>query len=124
MAAWTLDDRAGVATLLRLLQVVAVEGIRPAAPMVVAFTVQEEVGLRGAQVAAQLVPRAEALLARGDHLVVRGSGVNGYLLVEEDSLEIEVKLGFALKLMEAPIRSAIENAIEEELAAYPMDRRR
>jgi putative polyhydroxyalkanoate system protein len=54
---------------------------------------------------------------QGDHLVVRGAGVNGYLLVEEDSLEIEVKLGFALKLMEAPIRSAIENAIDEELAS-------
>lgn len=52
----------------------------------------------------------------GDHLVVRGSGVNGYLLVEEDSLEIEVKLGFALKLMEGPIRSAIENTIDDELA--------
>ena len=54
---------------------------------------------------------------QGDHLVVRGSGVNGYLLVEEDSLEIEVKLGFALKLMEAPLRAAIENTIDEELAA-------
>ena len=53
---------------------------------------------------------------QGDHLVVRGSGVNGYLLVEEDSLEIEVKLGFALKLMEGPIRSVIEKAVDEELA--------
>ena len=48
--------------------------------------------------------------------MVRGNGVNGYLHVEEDSLEIEVKLGFALKLMEAPIRSAIESTIDEELA--------
>ena len=56
---------------------------------------------------------------RGDHLEVRGNGVNGYLLVEEDSLEIEVKLGFALKLMEVPIRTAIENTIDEELALAP-----
>ncbi len=54
---------------------------------------------------------------QGDHLMVRGTGVNGYLVVEEDSLEIEVKLGFALKLMEGPIRSAIENTIDEELAS-------
>ncbi|MGB5512010.1 MAG: polyhydroxyalkanoic acid system family protein [Woeseiaceae bacterium] len=52
----------------------------------------------------------------GDHLMVRGSGVNGYLLVAEDSIELEVKLGFALKLMEGPIRSAIESTIDEELA--------
>ena len=54
---------------------------------------------------------------QGDHLMVRGHGVNGYLVVEEESLEIEVKLGFALKLMEGPIRSAIENTIDEELAS-------
>ena len=53
---------------------------------------------------------------QGDHLVVSGSGVNGYLAVAEDSIELEVKLGFALKLMEGPIRSAIESTIDEELA--------
>ena len=52
----------------------------------------------------------------GDYLMVRGNGVNGHLLVSEDSIELEVKLGFALKLMEGPIRSAIESTIDEELA--------
>ena len=52
----------------------------------------------------------------GDYLMVRGTGVSGHLVVEEESIELEVKLGFALKLMEGPIRSAIENTIDEELA--------
>ena len=52
----------------------------------------------------------------GDYLMVRGNGVNGHLLVAEESIELEVKLGFALKLMEGPIRAAIESTIDEELA--------
>lgn len=52
---------------------------------------------------------------RGDHLMVKGNGVNGHLAVAEKSVEIVLKLGFALKLMEAPIRSAIENTIDEHL---------
>lgn len=52
---------------------------------------------------------------QGDNLVVRGNGVNGQLIVAEESIELRVKLGFALKLMEAPIRSAIENTIDEHL---------
>ncbi len=52
---------------------------------------------------------------QGDHLVVSGNGVNGYLMVAEESVELEVRLGFALKLMEGPIRSAIENTIDEHL---------
>ena len=52
----------------------------------------------------------------GDYLVVNGNGVNGQLVVAEESIELEVKLGFALKLMEGPIRSAIENTIDEHLA--------
>ena len=52
----------------------------------------------------------------GDYLMVRGNGVNGHLIVAEESIELEVKLGFALKLMEGPIRSAIESTIDEELA--------
>jgi putative polyhydroxyalkanoate system protein len=47
---------------------------------------------------------------------VSGNGVNGQLLVAEDSIELNVRLGFALKLMEGPIRSAIEAMIDEELA--------
>ncbi len=53
---------------------------------------------------------------QGDYLVVKGTGVNGHLIVAEESIELQVKLGLALKIMEGPIRSAIENTIDEHLA--------
>lgn len=53
---------------------------------------------------------------RGDALHVQGNGVSGQLKVDEQNIELEVRLGFALKLMEGPIRSAIEKTIDEELA--------
>lgn len=53
---------------------------------------------------------------RGDVMLVTGNGVSGRLLVDDQTLELEVRLGFALKLMEGPIRAAIEKAIDEELA--------
>jgi putative polyhydroxyalkanoate system protein len=52
----------------------------------------------------------------GDHMVVRGSGINGQLLVAEQFIELQVKLGFAMRLMEAPIRAVIEKTIDDELA--------
>jgi len=52
----------------------------------------------------------------GDALKISGNGVSGQLMVAEDSIELNVRLGFALKLMEGPIRSAIEATIDEELA--------
>ncbi len=48
-AAWTFDDRAGVMTLLRLLEAGQQEGIRPQQPTLIAFTVGEEVGGLGAK---------------------------------------------------------------------------
>jgi putative polyhydroxyalkanoate system protein len=53
---------------------------------------------------------------QGDALHVRGNGVTGQLMVDEQNIELDVRLGFALKLMEGPIRSAIERMIDEELA--------
>ena len=53
---------------------------------------------------------------RGDAMHVRGNGLEGRLVVDETHFELDVRLGFALKLMEGPIRSAIEKAIDEELA--------
>ena len=53
---------------------------------------------------------------QGDALQVRGNGVTGQLKVDEQNIELDVRLGFALKLMEGPIRSAIESTIDEELA--------
>lgn len=52
----------------------------------------------------------------GDHMVVRGSGINGQLLVAEEYIELQIRLGFAMSLMEAPIRAVIEKTIDEELA--------
>lgn len=52
---------------------------------------------------------------QGDLLVVTGNGVNGHLAVAEESIEIVINLGFALKLMEGPIRSAIEKSIDDHL---------
>jgi len=53
---------------------------------------------------------------QGDDLHVSGTGVTGQLKVDEQNIELEVRLGFALKLMEGPIRSAIEKMMDEELA--------
>ncbi len=52
---------------------------------------------------------------QGDALHVEGSGVSGQLTVDEETIELNVRLGFALKLMEGPIRSAIEKTIDDEL---------
>lgn len=52
----------------------------------------------------------------GNALHVKGNGVSGQLQVDDTHFELNVKLGFALKLMEGPIRSVIERTIDEELA--------
>jgi putative aminopeptidase FrvX len=49
VAAWTFDDRAGVMTLLRLLERLQADAVMPAQPTLVAFTVSEEVGGLGAK---------------------------------------------------------------------------
>jgi putative aminopeptidase FrvX len=53
VAAWTFDDRMGVVALLRLLDALRRDNLQPAAPTIVAFTVQEEVGGVGAKLIAQ-----------------------------------------------------------------------
>lgn len=53
VAAWTFDDRMGVVTLLRLLEVIKKEKIIPVQPTIICFTVREEHGLHGAAVVAQ-----------------------------------------------------------------------
>ncbi|MBN2309939.1 MAG: M20/M25/M40 family metallo-hydrolase [Candidatus Hydrogenedentes bacterium] len=52
IAAWTFDDRAGVAALLELLALLRDDAIRPRRPLIVAFTVSEESGCQGAAVVA------------------------------------------------------------------------
>lgn len=77
----------------------------------------EEARSRATQIAGHLA-RQYSLTStwQGDNLVVSGNGVNGQLIVAEESIELQVRLGFALKLMEGPIRSAIEDTIDEHLA--------
>lgn len=53
---------------------------------------------------------------QGDAMHVEGNGVSGSLHVEDHAIELDVKLGFALKLMEGPIRAAIERMVDKELA--------
>jgi putative polyhydroxyalkanoate system protein len=76
----------------------------------------EEARSRANEIAEHL-DRQFSLTSRwqGDRLLVSGNGVNGHLVVAEESIELEVRLGFALKLMEGPIRSAIESTIDEHL---------
>lgn len=76
----------------------------------------EEARSRASEIAEHL-DRQFSLTSRwqGDRLLVRGNGVNGELAVAEESIELQVKLGFALKLMEGPIRAAIEATMDEHL---------
>lgn len=52
VGAWTFDDRMGVVALLRLLEALQRERLRPQRPTLVAFTTGEEVGGLGAKVLA------------------------------------------------------------------------
>lgn len=48
-------------------------------------------------------------------LNVHGSGVNGKITISHDFIEVNLKLGFALKLLEPTIRREIENTMDEHL---------
>lgn len=74
VGAWTFDDRAGVATLLRLLQELKCKGVAPRVPTVVAFTVHEEGGCHGAKVLAHR-ERPEAFVAIDGCPIPPGSGL-------------------------------------------------
>ena len=77
----------------------------------------EEARKRADRIAADLKDQFSARAEwHGNELHVEGSGVTGLLHVDETHFELEVKLSFALKLMEGPIRSVIEKTIDEELA--------
>jgi putative polyhydroxyalkanoate system protein len=52
---------------------------------------------------------------RDDELRFSGSGVNGQIAVSDTRIELHVRLGFALMMMEGPIRSAIEDALDEQI---------
>jgi len=76
----------------------------------------EEARVRADRIAADLQRQFSLRSAwEGDALHVKGNGVSGQLQVDEEHFELNVKLGLALKLMEGPIRSAIEKMIDKEL---------
>ena len=52
---------------------------------------------------------------QGDHMVVNGTGIHGSLEVAEDFIELNVRLGLALKLMEPRIRSVILETMDQHL---------
>lgn len=52
----------------------------------------------------------------GDDLEISGSGVNGCIAVEDQAVEVNVKLGFALSMMEGTIRTSLEDAMDRHLA--------
>ena len=53
----------------------------------------------------------------GDDLSFRGRGVDGNIAVTDDSVEVHVKLGFGLMMLQGAIRQAIEGSIDEFLDA-------
>ena len=77
----------------------------------------EEAKRRADLIAADLAGRFN-LRSRweGDQLRVKGSGVDGRLLVEQSSVELRVRLGLALKLLEGPIHAEIKRSMAEHLA--------
>jgi putative polyhydroxyalkanoate system protein len=77
----------------------------------------EEARKRADRIAGDLADQFSVRTAwQGDALHVEGNGVRGQLFVDERHVEIDITLGLALRLMEAPIRSVIEKAIDDELA--------
>ena len=55
VGAWTFDDRMGCVTLLRLLQLIKVQGVRPHHPTIISFTTREEIGGHGAKYLARTI---------------------------------------------------------------------
>ena len=76
----------------------------------------EEARRRADLIAADLAGRFN-LRSRweGDQLRVSGNGVDGRLLGEQSSVELRVRLGLALKLLEGPIHAEIKRAMAEHL---------
>lgn len=52
---------------------------------------------------------------RGDTLKFFGTSVTGHIMVYERRVLVEVRLGFAMLLLEGPIKSHISAAMDEHL---------
>jgi putative polyhydroxyalkanoate system protein len=53
----------------------------------------------------------------GNVLRFQRAGVNGTLAVSADQMQLEVQLGFMLKMMKGPIEQAVNEQLEKVLAA-------
>ncbi len=51
-----------------------------------------------------------------DCLNIDGSGVNGSIAVTDETVDVDVRLGFALSMLEGTIRTSIEDALDEHLS--------
>jgi putative aminopeptidase FrvX len=115
VAAWTFDDRAGVMTLLRLLESMKDRGPVSQRPLIIAFTVHEEGGCHGAKVLAHR-ERPEIFVA-----------VDGCPIPPEAPLKLDGRpavwsqdaLGhFDQRLVQALCHSARDAGTELQVAVY------
>ena len=53
---------------------------------------------------------------QGDRVDVSRSGAKGSVLIGEDSIRVELKLGMMLSMMSTSIQSGIERALDKALA--------
>jgi putative polyhydroxyalkanoate system protein len=51
----------------------------------------------------------------GDELKINGSGIHGRIAVAGQSVDVAIKLGFALSMMSSVIRTSIEDALDKHL---------
>jgi len=51
----------------------------------------------------------------GDNLRVSGSGVNGQIRVSEQQVVVDINLGFAMMMLEGPIKSHISGTMDKHL---------
>lgn len=51
-----------------------------------------------------------------DNLVFKGSGVTGQIAVADSKIDLDVSLGLTLMMLEGSIKSAINEALDEEFA--------
>jgi putative aminopeptidase FrvX len=115
VGAWTFDDRMGVAVLLRLLEEAKAGRVNPRRPLVVGFTVHEEIGCHGAKVLANRV-RPEIFVA-----------VDGCPMPPGTNLELDGRPAVWSKdtvaysdqsLVAALIQAAREAGTEAQVAVY------
>lgn len=86
---------------------------------------KHHLGLKGARAAADKM--AERLGEKfdlsgdweGNTLHFKRPGVNGRLTVSDDHMDLQVTLGFMLKMMKGPIEKAVHEQLDKVLAAPP-----